>query len=146
MINAKDLTKEAPRSPYELINGFAILARCLDKCRATIAGTSGEYHFNCPLDKTLFGFKAIDAEAFKAAVEAGATDEEIGKWVFDHGVAQTEDEIKAWSEAFHSDFSYAHDPAKSEWFRGECARLNLDPEKTTLFDLLEVDDRVTFLE
>lgn len=31
-MQSKDLTKEAPRSPYELINGFAILARTIDKC------------------------------------------------------------------------------------------------------------------
>lgn len=144
IMQSKDLTKEAPRSPYTLINGYAILARTLDKCRADIAGTKGEYHFNCPLDKTLFGFKSIDAEEFKAAVEAGASDEEMGKWVDEHGTPKTEDEKKAWSEAFRSDFSYSHNPEKSEWFRGECARLNLDPEKTTLFDYLEVDDKASF--
>ena len=67
-MQSKDLTKEAPRSPYDLINGFAILARTIDKCRAFIAGTIGDYHFDCPLDKTLFGFKGINAEEFKAFV------------------------------------------------------------------------------
>ncbi|MFA6463463.1 MAG: DUF5069 domain-containing protein [Candidatus Paceibacterota bacterium] len=106
-MNARDLTKEAPRSPYEQINGFAILARSIDKCRSFLAGTVGEYHFNCPLDKMIFGFKGIDAEEFKDFVATGASDEEIGKWVFEHGVPKTEDEIKAWSESFHSDFSYS---------------------------------------
>ncbi|MES2059869.1 MAG: DUF5069 domain-containing protein [Patescibacteria group bacterium] len=144
MIQAKDLSKEAPRSPYQIINGYSILARTLDKCRASIAGTAGEYHFDCPVDNMLFGFKGIDANEFKAAVEAGASDEEMGAWVEEHGTPKTAEEKAAWSESFHSDFSYAHDPAKSEWFRGECTRLNLDPEKTTLFDMLEVDDKASF--
>ncbi len=143
-IQAKDLTKEAPRSPYELIGGFAILARTIDKCRAFIAGTIGEYHFDCPLDNLLFGFKGIDAQEFKSYVAGGASDEEIGKWVFEKGLPKTDGEIKLWSEHFHSDLSYSTDPKKSEWFKGECVRLGLDPMKTTLFDYLEVDDKDSF--
>ena len=143
-MNAKDLSKEAPRSPYETIDGYAILLRTLDKCRATIAGTPGEYHFDCPVDKMLFGFKGIDAEEFRKAVEAGASDQDMATWVKEHGEPKTDEEVKAWSEAFHSDFSYSHNPEKSGWFRGECERLGLDPEKTTLFDMLEVDDKASF--
>ncbi len=40
-MNTKDLTKEAPRSPYERINGFAILARTIDKCRAVLSNVNG---------------------------------------------------------------------------------------------------------
>lgn len=144
MNNTKDLTKEAPRSAYEKINGFAILARTIDKCRAVIAGTPGEYHFNCPLDKALFTFKGIDADKFKEFVATGASDEEIGKWVAENGTSKTEEEINAWSDAFRSDFSYSTDPAKKDWFNGECVRLGLDPATTTLFDYLEADDKVSF--
>lgn len=144
MNNAKDLTKEAPRSPYDQINGFAILARTIDKCRAFIAGTVGEYHFDCPLDKALFSFKGINASSFKDFVETGANDEEIGKWVFDNGTSKTPEEIKAWSEAFRSDFSYSTNPEKVGWFKSECDRLGLDYTKTTLFDYLEVDDKASF--
>lgn len=143
-MNAKDLTVEAPRSPYELIHGYAILARTIDKCRASIAGTIGEYHFDCPVDKMLFGFKNINAEEFKTFVATGADDEAIAGWVDTHGDTKTPEEIKAWSEHFRSDYSYATDPNKSEWFRGECARLGLVPESTTLFDYLEYDDKVSF--
>ncbi|MDB5204008.1 MAG: hypothetical protein JWP09_36 [Candidatus Taylorbacteria bacterium] len=143
-MEAKDLAVEAPRSPYETINGFAILARTIDKCRASIADTSGEYHFDCPLDKTLFGFKNINAEEFKAFVATGATDEEIGLWVETHGDPKTPDEVSLWSSAFKTDYSYATDPNKKEWFQGECERLALDPATTTLFDYLDVDDKVSF--
>ena len=144
MIEAKDLAIEAPRSPYETINGFAILARTIDKCRAHIAGTAGEYHFDCPVDKMLFTFKNISAEEFKAFVANGASDEEIGKWVMEHGDVKTPDEISKWSSAFKTDYSYSTNSEKKEWFLGECERLALNPATTTLFDYLEYDDKVSF--
>ncbi len=53
-LNAKDLTKEYPRSPRETLAGYVIAARMLDKCRAAISGTLGEYHFDCPLDHPIW--------------------------------------------------------------------------------------------
>lgn len=61
---AKDLTKEYPRSPRETLAGYVIAARMLDKCRAVVAGTAGEYHFDCPLDNQFLGFTGIAADEF----------------------------------------------------------------------------------
>ena len=46
-----DLTKRPPRSARVRLGGYVILPRCLDKLRATLAGTVGEYHYACPLDR-----------------------------------------------------------------------------------------------
>ena len=143
-IHAKNLAKVAPRSPYEKIGGFAIIARTIDKCRATIAGTNGEYHFDCPVDNLLFSFKGIKGADFKAYAAKGHTDAEIAQWVKDNGVPKADGEIKIWSDAFRKDYSYSTDPQKKDWFAGECKRLGLDPAKTTLFDYLEVDDKASF--
>jgi hypothetical protein len=93
--SAKDLSKVAPRSPNVIIGGFAIIARTIDKCRAAIAGTVGEYHFDCPLDNQLFGFKGIKGSDFKAYVAevGGHTDDEILAWVTSHGQPKTDAEI-----------------------------------------------------
>ena len=91
--NAKNLTVEAPRSPRVQLGGFVILARTIDKCRATIAGINGEYHFDCPLDNVLFEFKGITGAEFKTLVETGADDTAITEWVTSHGVLKTEAEI-----------------------------------------------------
>ncbi len=144
MKNAKDLTKEAPRSPYEEIASFAILARTIDKCRAYLNDTAGEYHFDCAMDKMLFSFMEINAGEFKNCVASGADDAEIGQWVKDHGTQKTDEEIKAWSDHFKTDYSYATDPNKSAWFVSECKRLGLEPTTTTLFDYLEADDKASF--
>jgi hypothetical protein len=142
-IIAKDLTKVAPRSAYERIGGFAIIARTIDKCRATLEGKNGEYHFDCPLDNVLFSFKGIKGDVFKAYVAEGHSDEEIASWLKIVGTPRTDAEIKAWSDAFKTDFSYSTDPNKKDWFIGECKRLGLDPMKTTLFDYLDVDDKAS---
>jgi Domain of unknown function (DUF5069) len=78
---AKDLRKDYPRSPRETLSGYVIAARTLDKCRAALAGTVGEYHFDCPLDNFFFAFAEISAENFKNFVATGASDEQIAKWI-----------------------------------------------------------------
>src|SRR5207253_922281 len=80
-ITGKDLTKEAPRSPRIRVGGYAILGRTIDKCRALVAGNIGEYHFDCPLDNMLFGFKGVKGEDFKAHIEQGAGDHKMIDWL-----------------------------------------------------------------
>jgi len=140
---AKDLTKEPPRSPCVRIGGYALLARMADKGRATINGTAGEYHFDCPLDNMLFGFKGVKGADVKPLLESGKTDEEIAAWLDTHGTQKTAAEVKAWSDSVEK-VDYYNDPAKREWFVGECAKLGLDPKSTTLVEFLEADDRASF--
>jgi hypothetical protein len=97
-IIARDLAKQAPHSPRERIAGFAIASRAVDKCRASLAGTPGEYHYDCPLDHLLFSFKGITSEQFKAAVQTSKNYEDIGTWLQANGTAKTPAEIKAWSD------------------------------------------------
>jgi hypothetical protein len=79
--SAPDLSTAYPRSPRETLGGIVVAARTLDKCRSAIAGTLGEYHFDCPLDNLLFDFTGISADAFRAKVETGVNDEEFGAWL-----------------------------------------------------------------
>jgi len=95
-MNAPDLRKTFPRSPGEVLGGFVLLARAIDKCRAVLAGTHGEYKFNCPLDRRFFDFTGIDAEEFKAQVASGASDDQIVAWVKEKTKHLTADQIAAW--------------------------------------------------
>ena len=72
MTTVRDLTREAPRSPRIRIGGYAILARMADKGRAFLNGTAGEYHFDCPVDNMLFGFKGVKGDVFRTQIEQGA--------------------------------------------------------------------------
>ena len=140
---AKDLTKEPPRSLCQRIGGYAVLARMADKGRATLNGTAGEYHFNCPLDNMLFSFKGVQAEVVKNLLASGATDEQVAAWLDANGIPKTADEIKAWSDSVEAIQPYQN-PEQREWFASECTRLGLDPVKSRFCDYLDTDDRVSF--
>lgn len=144
MSSAKDLSKEPPRSPRQRIGGYAILARAIDKCRADVRGTIGEYHTDCPLDHLLLDWKGVAYPPFRAEIIAGSTDEEIAEFFDENGVEKSAAEIAAWSDQTEAYRPY-DDEAKREWFTGECEPLGLDPRTTTLFDYLEADDRRSFV-
>jgi hypothetical protein len=141
-ITGKDLTKEAPRSPRIRVGGYAILGRTIDKCRALIAENVGEYHFDCPLDRTLFGFKGVKGEDFRAQIEQGASDDEMVEWLNRSGENKIPAQIKRWSEKVEASSLY-DDLEKREFFVEQTKKLGLDPAKTTTFDWLEIDDRVS---
>ena len=143
MTTSKNLTKESPRSPRNHLAGYALMARMIDKGRASIEGNVGEYHYACPLDQMLFEFKGVKADEVKKLLGSGATDVEVVTWFNSHGTPKTSEEIQAWSTGVEGYRPY-DDPEKKEWFAGECKALGLDPAKSTLADYLEMDDRVTF--
>jgi Domain of unknown function (DUF5069) len=138
----KDLTKEAPRSPRTRVGGYAILGRTLDKCRALVAGNIGEYHFDCPLDNMLFGFKGVKGTDFKAQIENGASDLEMVEWLNRNGEKKTGEEIKRWADEVETSSLY-NIPEKRDFFSEEAKKLGLDPAKTTTFTWLEADDKVS---
>lgn len=94
---ALDLSKDFPRSPRETVGGYVLAGRTLDKCRAVLAGTEGEYHFDCPLDRMFFDFAGLDSEAFKAKVADGATDEEMGAWIKENAAQKEAIEVIKWN-------------------------------------------------
>jgi len=139
-----DLTRQPPRSPRVRLGGYVLLPRMLDKGRATIAGKHGEYHYNCPLDQRFLEFAGIDAEALKKQLAAGKTDGEILDWVQKHAKNQrTDPEIAAWSE-----FAERRVPgdAESRSYFNELHQKAAPKREdiTTWFDLLDVDDYVSF--
>jgi hypothetical protein len=94
---AKDLTKAFPRSPRETLAGYVIVGRTLDKCRATLAGTNGEYHFDCRLDNFFFSFAEISANEFKDFVATGASDEQVARWIEEKAKQRPRIEIIKWN-------------------------------------------------
>ncbi len=143
MNTIKDLTQQAPASPRTRVGGYAILARALDKGRAEIAGKNGGYHFDCPLDNYLFGFKGVSGADIKKLLEAGSSNEEIAAWLDANGNPITEAEKKAWSDSVEAARPYDN-PEKKDWFVGVCAEVGIDPATHSLFDYLETDDKISF--
>ena len=139
----RDLTKQAPHSPRERLGGFAIASRAVDKCRASMAGTLGDYHYDCPLDNLLFDFKGITGTQFKTAVQAAADYEDVGAWLQVNGTARAPAEIKIWSDQMEAS-SPMKNPEKRSRFIESCSALGLNPQMNSTFDWLEADDRETF--
>lgn len=143
-LNPPDLTQRPPRSPRVRLGGYAILARCLDKGRATLAGKNGEYNFACPLDQRLFEFAGITANDLKKQLAGGKGDGEIVEWIAKHSKTKPQPwQIAAWS-AF-SDQRGANDVETREYFTGLLKKLSTTREDVLgWFDLLELDDYVSF--
>ena len=142
-ITPRDLSKQAPHSPRIRTAGFVIARRTVDKCRASLAGTLGEYHYDCPLDNQLFTFKGITSAQFTTAVQAAKTYEDVGAWLLLNGTPKTAAEIKTWSDAVEAS-SLMKVPASRGYFIESCHKIGLNPEMNSTFDWLEADDRHTF--
>ena len=99
---AKDLRTEFPRSPRDTLAGYVIAGRMLDKCRATLSGINGEYHFDCPLDNQFLSFAEIDAGAFKDFVATGADDATVAEWVEKNTKQRPRIEIIHWNNKMRS--------------------------------------------
>ncbi len=137
--NAPDLRSSYPRSPNDLVGDYILLGRILDKCRAVLAGTNGEYNYNCPLDRRFFDFTGVDANAFKDQVAQGKTDEEMLAWVKANSAPRSEDEILAWSH--ESRWAQPTEPAMRAHF--ERTRREIAPDRPYIqswFQLLDTEE------
>ena len=94
---APDLTKGFPHSPHAMLGGYVLVKRALDKCRAELAGTIGEYHFDCPLDNIFFGYTGIKGADLREFVATGADDEAVAKWIEEHATKRPRIEIIKWN-------------------------------------------------
>jgi hypothetical protein len=142
---APDLTKRPPRSPRSRLGGYSLLPRALDKGRATLAGTAGEYHFNCPLDQRFLSFVGIDPEKLLAELETGNGDGEILEWIQTNAKQTREPwEIQQWSD-YMDRRGPDSDAETMAFFAQYVSRLTTTREDiTTWADVLELDDFVSF--
>lgn len=96
-IDALDLSKTAPRSPRVTLGGYVVAARTLDKCRAVIAGTADEYHYDCPLDQMFLEFAGLDADALKEFVATGADDDAVADYIKKNGKQHSDEDVVQWN-------------------------------------------------
>ncbi|MFN0075823.1 MAG: DUF5069 domain-containing protein [Prosthecobacter sp.] len=143
-MNAPNLTQRPPRSPRVRLGGYTILPRLLDKARAVIAGTAGEYKYNNPNDGHFFRFTGITPDALLAQVNTGSGDWDMLLWVNEYApLKHTTLEIEQWSN--WTETVAFHDLEMREWFTDQIKRLN--PAREDLrgtFDYLDLDDYVSF--
>jgi len=145
MNSAPNLTVRPPRSPRVRLGGYVILPRILDKGRAELAGTAGEYKYNNPIDRHWFRFTGIDPAALKAELASGRGDGEILAWIQNQTpLHRTPWEIQQWS-AYHNERGPDGDVETLEYFTKRVGDLTRDREDIkSWFDYLDLDDHVHF--
>src|SRR5471030_3146410 len=94
---APDLTKHYPGSPHAMLGGYVLAKRAVDKCRAELAGTIGEYHFDCPLDNMFLGFAELKGADLKEFVATGADDAAVSAWIEKNAKKRERIEIIKWN-------------------------------------------------
>ncbi len=145
MISAPNLTQRPPRSPRVRLGGYVILPRVLDKGRAELAGTAGEYKYNNPMDRHWFQFTGIQPDALKAEIAAGKGDGEILTWIQEQAPIQRAPwEIQQWS-AYHNERGPDGDVETLEYFAQRVGALSpVREDIKSWFDYLDLDDHVHF--
>ena len=82
-------------------------------------------------------------EFFKVYRDIQIPDDQVVAWFNTQGTPRTAEEITAWSSGVEGYRPYDN-PEKKDWFVGECAKLGIKPEASTLVDCLEADDIASF--
>jgi len=72
-----DLTRRFPRSGDKKLGGYPWLPRMIDKCRAYIDGTLGDYIFPCPIDMQLLTEIDVTEDEFEEIVRKAKTDQDV---------------------------------------------------------------------
>lgn len=143
--HAPNLTQRPPRSPRVRLGGYVTLARILDKGRADLAGSAGEYKYNNPIDHHFFRFTGITAEALKAELSTGKGDGEILAWIEENATHKRMPwEVQHWS-AYCSERGPDGDVETLQFFAKRVGDIHQTREDVrTWFDYLDLDDHVTF--
>ena len=139
-----DLTRHPPRSPRVRLGGFAHLPRLLDKARAIIAETNGEYRYDTMMDQFFFDYTGIAAETLLEAVRSGRTDGEMLAWVMKHlKPRRTPAEIAQWSAWLEA--QGPANAARHAWLSERIKQYGPNREDIqTWCDHLDLDDYVAF--
>lgn len=120
------------------LGGYVHLARMIDKCRAKLAGTLGEYIFPCPMDQRLLDFTGISGDDFLRAVDA-KTDQAILDWFQATAKPHTTEAIDEWNTMLLNRGPDTDE--KREYFHK--IRDGIDPTRTdvtTWADLLDLEE------
>ena len=134
-----DLTKNFPRSPYEKVDGYMMLGRTIDKAHATLQGLLGEYMYDCPLDKRLFGFLGISAPQLLELVENSENDEDVVDSLKTIQVERNTEEIEKFNDQI-AESGPNDDESRVYFERLRQKHVPDRPEISSWFDIIEAEE------
>ena len=134
-----DLIKNFPRSPYEKVDDYMMLGRTIDKAHATLQWLLGEYMYDCPLDKRLFGFLGISAHQLLELVENSENDEDVVDLLKTIQVERNTEEIKQFNDQILE--SGPNDDESQVYFERLRQKHAPDrPDISSWFDIIEAEE------
>lgn len=93
--------KQFPSDPLVLVGGLAYFGRMVDKVRKHARGELRDdfvSNLGKGMDGRLCNYLHVDYTALRAAVLAGASDEQALEWCFTHGRRLNADEVLIWND------------------------------------------------
>ena len=140
-----DLTKTYPRSPNDRLLDLPMLPRTIDKARAALDGTLGEYVFGAKssFDMALLDFLGLTPERFLDGVRQSPDDPAVTAWLRAHARRAMPAEVEAFAREFLND---GDDDADRARFAERRASLpaHVQPRVKGWVDLLDVaEGRIT---
>jgi hypothetical protein len=140
-----DLRTGIPRSPKDRLAGIPMLPRTIDKARASLAGTLGEYVYGAKssFDMSLLDFLGLTPEAFLDGVRVSPDDESMARWLSAHARQVTPAQREEFATSFLND---GDDDADRARFQERRAKLpeHVRPNVKGWADLLDAaEGRIT---
>ncbi len=143
--NTVDLTRHPPRSPYDTsVGGVAGLGRMIDKGRASLSDTLGDYWYgeDSGIDRAILKFLGLSVDAFTSALRECPTDAEVLAWLEKQG-KKSESEIADFTDAISN-----RGPGSEEnwtWYRNLVNQYDTSrTDLATYFAVMQLSDHVTF--
>ena len=138
-----DLTRHAPRSPYNTsLLGLIGLARLIDKGRASLSNSLGGYFYgkDSLLDSFILKFLDLSADDFLTILKNHATDEAV---IAHLPTEKTKSDIEKFNT--HIASRGVRTTAQKAWFRDRVGGLDPNrPDIDTLLAMVQLDDQITF--
>ncbi len=138
-MNALDLATRPPRSPNERLGGLLMLARTIDKLRATLPGGNlGSYQIP-GFSARLMSELGIEESALRDQIARASGDDEVVAWVREHSDPSRYDEINAVLRRRR-----IADRIDDPEFKAKYPVVTSLPPEMPLLDMLDRDDRASF--
>lgn len=138
-----DLTRHAPRSPYNTsLLGLIGLARLIDKGRASLSNSLGGYFYgkDSLLDSFILKFLDLSADDFLTILKNHATDEAV---IAQLPTEKSKNDIEKFNT--HITSRGVRTTAQKAWFRDRVGGLDPNrPDIATLLAMVQLDDQITF--
>ena len=137
----RDLTTSYPRSVREKTLGVVQLGRAIDKGIALANGLNGEYNYDCPMDKAVFGFLGVDGDALLEVIKKAQSESDVEAYLQPIVAKKSPQELEAFNDGFlrHAPEAGSDGAAYFLDLRNQVAPDRTDV--TTWADLLDLDEK-----